>query len=119
MSLLNKLFGGAHTTGATAINAAEARERIDGANPPYLLDVREAYEYREAHIPGARLLPLGDLGKKLDELPRDRDILVICRSGNRSGAATRQLLGAGYRAINLSGGMIGWQRSGFPVKRGQ
>ncbi len=119
MSLLNKLFGGTTTGGATAINAAEAKERIDGANPPYLLDVRETYEYREAHIPGARLLPLGELGKKLDELPRDRDILVICRSGNRSGTATRQLRSAGLNAINLSGGMIGWQRAGFPIRKGK
>jgi rhodanese-related sulfurtransferase len=119
MSFFNKLFGGAHAGSATAINAAEAKERIDSANPPYLLDVRESHEYREAHIPGARLLPLGELGKKLDELPRDREILVICRSGNRSGTATRQLLGAGFNAINLSGGMIGWQRSGFPTKRGK
>ena len=119
MSFLNKLFGGTQTTGATAMNAAEAKARIDGANPPYLLDVRESHEYREAHIPGARLLPLGELGKKLDELPRDREILVICRSGNRSGAATRQLLSAGFKAINLSGGMIGWQRSGFPTRKGK
>lgn len=119
MSFLNKLFGGIQTTGATAINAAEAKERINGANPPYLLDVRETYEYREAHIPGARLIPLGELGTKLDELPRDREILVICRSGNRSGTATRQLLGEGFKAVNLSGGMIGWQRAGFPTKRGK
>lgn len=119
MSFLNKLFGGTQANGATAMNAAEAKTMIDSANPPYLLDVREAYEYREGHIPGARLLPLGELGKKLDELPRDREILVICRSGNRSGTATRQLVQAGYRAVNLTGGMIGWQRAGFPLRRGQ
>lgn len=119
MSFFNKLFGGTQTSGTTAMNAADAKERIDGANAPYLLDVREAYEYREAHIPGARLIPLGELGKKLDELPRDREILVICRSGNRSGTATRQLNSAGFKAINLSGGMIGWQRMGFPTRKGK
>lgn len=120
MSFINKLFGGASSSGATnAINATEAKSRIDGPTPPYLLDVRELHEYREGHIDGARLLPLGDLAKRLDELPRDREILVICRSGNRSGMATRQLQAAGYRAINLNGGMLGWQRSGYPVRRGK
>ena len=74
----------------TAINAAEARARIDSATPPFLLDVREPYEYAEGHIDGARLLPLGELGRRLNELPQDREILVICRSGNRSGTATRE-----------------------------
>ena len=128
MSFLNKLFGASESTPAqgtpvnrpqTAINAVEARARLNGATPPFLLDVREPYEYAEGHIDGARLLPLGELGRRLNELPRDREILVICRSGNRSGAATRQLVQAGYHAVNLSGGMIGWQRAGFPSRRGQ
>ena len=128
MSFLNKLFGASDAPAAqatpvarpqTAINAAEARARIDSATPPFLLDVREPYEYAEGHIDGACLLPLGELGRRLNELPQDREILVICRSGNRSGAATRQLVQAGYRAVNLTGGMIGWQRAGFPLRRGQ
>lgn len=118
MSLFNKLFGGASATNPAALNAIDARAGIDSANPPFLLDVREPQEYREGHISGARLIPLGELGKRLGELPRDREILVICRSGNRSGAATRQLLSAGFRAVNLSGGMIGWQRAGYPIRRG-
>jgi len=128
MSFFSKLFGGsdanpahakATADAATAINAAEARARIDGAAPPFLLDVREPYEFTEGHIHGARLIPLGELGRRLNELPRDREILVVCRSGNRSGTATRQLVQAGYRAVNMSGGMIGWQRAGFPAQRGK
>jgi rhodanese-related sulfurtransferase len=120
MGFFNKLFGGNQSSGAkTAINSSEAKIRIDGASPPFLLDVREPYEFKDGHIPGARLLPLGDLGNKLDELPVDREILVICRSGNRSDSATRQLIRAGYQAVNLKGGMIGWQRAGYPVKRGK
>ena len=128
MSFLNKLFGKDDTTPGqaaasaqpkTAMNAAEARARINSATPPFLLDVREPDEYAEGHIDGARLLPLGDLSRRLNELPQDREILVICRSGNRSGMATRRLIQAGYRAINRSGGMIGWQRAGFPSRRGQ
>ena len=122
MSFLNKLLGANDASpakAATAINAAEARARIDGAAPPFLLDVREPHEYREGHIAGARLIPLGELGRRLNELPQDRDIVVICRSGNRSGTATRQLVQSGYRAINLSGGMNAWQRAGFPTRRGK
>lgn len=128
MSFLSKLFGASDAPAAkatpagrsqSAIHAVEARARIDSAAPPFLLDVREPYEYAEGHIEGARLLPLGELGRRLNELPRDREILVICRSGNRSGMATRQLVQAGYQAVNLSGGMIGWQRAGFPSRRGK
>jgi rhodanese-related sulfurtransferase len=120
MGFFNKLFGGNQSPGIkTAIHSSEAKNRIDGASPPFLLDVREPYEFKEGHIPGARLLPLGELESRLNELPVDREILVICRSGNRSGAATRQLIRAGYQAVNLNGGMIGWQRAGYPVKRGK
>jgi phage shock protein E len=120
MSFFNKLFGDNQSQGAkTAINSNEAKTRINSASPPFLLDVREPYEFKDGHIPGARLLPLGELGNKLDELPVDREILVICRSGSRSGSATRQLIHAGYQAVNLKGGMIGWQRAGYPIKRGK
>lgn len=120
MSILSKLFGGQNTsTSGGAINTNEAKAQIDGSNPPFLLDVREPYEFQDGHIAGAKLLPLGELGRRMGELPRDREILVICRSGNRSGSATRQLAQAGYNATNLRGGMNGWQRAGYPVKRGK
>jgi rhodanese-related sulfurtransferase len=120
MSFFSKIFGGQGTAGTGgAIDSSEAKVRIEGANPPYLLDVREPYEFADGHIEGARLLPLGELGKRIGDLPRDREILVICRSGNRSGTATRHLAQAGYNATNLRGGMIGWQRAGYPIKRGK
>jgi rhodanese-related sulfurtransferase len=52
-------------------------------------------------------------------LPQDREIICVCRSGNRSGAAARQLVAAGYNAFNLRGGMNSWQRAGLPIKRGR
>lgn len=120
MSIFSKLFGGQDTTSSGgAVNTADAKARIDSPTPPFLLDVREPYEYAEGHIHGAQLLPLGELGKRMGELPRNREILVICRSGNRSGSATRQLAQAGFNAVNLRGGMIGWQRAGYPVRRGK
>lgn len=118
MDLLRKLFGQSESDGPTAVNASEAKTRLDSADPPFLLDVREAHEYRAGHIAGAKLVPLGELNGRLDDLPRDREILVACRSGSRSGRATRMLRSAGYNAVNLSGGMIGWQFKGYPVAKG-
>lgn len=114
MSIFRSLLGRSE-----AINATEAKARLDSAEPPFLLDVREPSEFMDGHIPGARLVPLGDLARRLAELPTDREILVVCRSGSRSGRATRELTKAGLRAVNLSGGMIGWQQSGFPVRKGR
>ncbi|MEZ4518018.1 MAG: rhodanese-like domain-containing protein [Chloroflexota bacterium] len=113
MGIFSSIFGG-----TTAVSTAEAKARIDSEEPPYLLDVREPYEFKDGHIPGARLVPLGDLARRMSDLPKDREILVICRSGNRSGRATKQLTQAGLNAVNLSGGMIGWQRAGFPIRKG-
>jgi rhodanese-related sulfurtransferase len=120
MGLLKRLFaGGAQQASVRRdIDANDLTAWLKQASPPYLLDVREPYEYADGHIAGATLIPLGDLARRIHELPRDRQIVCICRSGNRSGVATRHLSGAGYEAVNLSGGMIGWMRTGLPVRRG-
>jgi len=78
----------------------------DGVEQGFLLDVREPVELAVENAPGAVNIPLGQLRARLDELPRDREILVICRSGQRAYAATRILLQNGFKAKNLSGGML-------------
>ncbi len=100
------------------IDSASAQSRLADNDKPFLLDVRQPDEYRDGHIPGATLIPLGELPRRLDELPRDRQIICVCRSGNRSGSATRHLISAGFHACNLSGGMISWSRAGLPIQRG-
>jgi rhodanese-related sulfurtransferase len=55
----------------------------------------------------------------MQELPREREIVCVCRSGNRSSSAARQLSAAGFKAANLRGGMIAWRRAGLPVKKGR
>jgi rhodanese-related sulfurtransferase len=81
------------------------------------LDVREPDEFASGHVVGARLIPLGQLSPRLRELPRDRDIIVVCRSGRRSGEAVRLLRQAGLdRALNLSSGMLAWIEAGLPVE---
>lgn len=100
------------------LDASSAQEKLDAKPKPYLLDVRQPEEYGEGHIAGATLIPLGELGQRLKELPRDRPIICVCRSGNRSYTATRYLVSAGYNAINLRGGMIDWTNKGLAIKKG-
>ena len=83
-----------------------------------VVDVREPGEYAAAHVPGTRLIPMGELGARIDELERDRTIHVICATGNRSGAVRRALAQAGYDAVNVAGGTDAWMRSGRPVEKG-
>ncbi len=76
---------------------------VDGG---FLLDVRYPQELTVEHVPGAVNIPLPELRARLDELPRDREIHVICRSGQRAYYATRILLQNGFEARNISGGML-------------
>lgn len=89
-----------------------ARRLKEGA---VLLDVREDQEWSAGHAPDAVHVPLGRLSARVGELPRDREVVVVCRSGRRSAAATRHLVGAGIDAHNLAGGMQAWARAGLPV----
>lgn len=101
---------------ADEVDPAEARQRQ--AAGALLVDVREPGEFAQGHAPGARLIPLGQLSRRLSELPRDREVLFICRSGNRSGVATELARRAGLtQAFNVRGGMVAWLRAGLPAKR--
>ncbi|MBK9178551.1 MAG: rhodanese-like domain-containing protein [Acidimicrobiales bacterium] len=85
------------------------------AEPNVLVDVREPDEWHAGHAPGAVHVPLGQLGQRLGELPADTRLVMVCRSGNRSGRATDALVKHGYDAVNLVGGMQAWARAGLPV----
>jgi len=78
----------------------------DSAEKGFLLDVREPVELSVENVPGAVNIPLGQLRARLGELPRDKEILVICRSGQRAYSAARILLQKGFKARNLAGGML-------------
>jgi rhodanese-related sulfurtransferase len=78
----------------------------DSAKHAFLLDVREPMELAVESVPGTVNIPVGQLRARLAELPRDREIYVICRSGQRAYLATRILLQNGYKAKNVSGGML-------------
>jgi rhodanese-related sulfurtransferase len=78
----------------------------DSMHDGFFLDVREEMELAVEHVPDAVNLPLGELRSRLEELPRNREILVVCRSGQRAYTATRCLLQNGFDALVVSGGML-------------
>lgn len=77
-----------------------------------LLDVREDDEWRAGHAPAARHVPLGELVLRLDEVPADTTVYVVCRSGWRSAGVTAYLNANGWDAVNVDGGMRAWSASG-------
>ena len=92
--------------------AAEKREQ--GA---LMLDVREQMEWDEFHMPGAKLIPLAQLESRLSELPKDQEIVVVCRSGNRSATGRDILRSAGFENVtSMAGGMTEWRSKGLPTE---
>ena len=88
-------------------------------NDYYFLDVREPDEWNEFHIEWATLIPLGELDTRLNELPKDKNIIVVCRSGNRSAQGRDVLLNAGFESVSsMAGGMNEWNSQGNPVVTG-
>jgi rhodanese-related sulfurtransferase len=99
-----------------AVTVSELRERL-GVDPRlFLLDVREPWEYVAGHVPGAELIPLGELQQRVNEIPHDRTVFAICHSGQRSLAAAGYLLALGYgEVVNVDGGTAAWIERGYPV----
>lgn len=83
-----------------------------------LIDVREPGEWLEGHVPHARLIPLGDLGGRLDEVPTAGTVYLICRSGARSAHAAGALRDRGVDAVNIAGGTDAWRAAGRPIATG-
>lgn len=92
-----------------------AGARREGA---VLVDVRETEEYVEAHVPGAIHIPLGQLARRVGEVPTGEPVFVICRSGSRSKRGAEILDSAGRRALSVQGGTMGWIAAGHPVATG-
>ena len=101
------------------IEPGELAARVEGPQPPLILDVRSAAEYATEHIPGSRHIPYGELSARLDELPRDRPIATICRGGKRSGLAASILQREGFaEAVHVARGIGVWRAGGNPVESG-
>jgi rhodanese-related sulfurtransferase len=85
----------------------------------FILDVRQPDEWAAGHIPAATLIPLGELASRVAEVPKDRQVVVVCRSGNRSAQGRDVLLGAGFPSVtSMAGGMNDWAAAGYPTESG-
>lgn len=115
MQFFKTLFG----ADASTLTAADAKARMAEHPQMVVLDVRQPDEFKGGHISGAKLIPLNDLPRRMAELPKETEILCVCRSGSRSSVAVSMLRRAGYNVMNLRGGMMGWQGAGFLVKKGK
>jgi rhodanese-related sulfurtransferase len=88
------------------------------AREALVLDVREPAEFAAGHLPGAALIPQCQLADRLAEVPRDREVLVVCAGGVRSLRCAQFLVQAGYeRVTSLRGGTSGWVHAGLPVEK--
>ncbi|MBF6595868.1 MAG: rhodanese-like domain-containing protein [Thermaceae bacterium] len=95
-------------------------QELQSASEPnrIVLDVRQPEEYLSGHVPGARLLPLGEVSLKASGLSKNVPIYVICHSGNRSQQASQTLAQLGFKDIrNVQGGILAWQSAGYPLER--
>ena len=118
LMLLWSIFGN-RFRGVKEVKPAEALQLINHKSA-FVLDVREANEYNGGHVLNSVLIPLGTLKARLDELEkyRDRPMVVVCRSGSRSGTACAILAKHGYaQAYNLAGGVLAWQRNNLPLEK--
>jgi rhodanese-related sulfurtransferase len=99
---------------ARDIDRSEARKLIeDGAQ---LLDVRADHEWEAGRIAGATHLPLAELAERTGEIDRERPVILYCRGGNRSTMAAAALAEAGYDAMKLEEGIVGWDEEGLPLE---
>ena len=91
------------------VTPSELRSELDNGADLFLVDVREADELEISALPDIVHIPLGEIGDRFEEIPKDKDVVVICRSGGRSGKTTEFLLGQGYtRVRNMATGMNGY-----------
>jgi len=95
------------------VDAATAIDRVAAGS--WLLDVREQQEWNTGHAPDAHLVPMSEIRNRLDEVPRDVEVIVICHSGGRSLSVTDYLVREGRNAVNLRGGMIAWHSAGGEI----
>lgn len=112
--MIARIPAGAVPTTPPTVTPVEAH-LATASGPALLLDVREPDEWRAGHAPQAHHLPLGQIDDRPLDLPRDRRIITVCRSGRRSAVAAERLSAKGYEAVDLAGGMVAWSTAGLPV----
>lgn len=95
----------------TEISVRELKRRVDAGEPLFVLDVREGYELQTAALAFATPIPMGEVAGRLDDVPRDRTVAVLCHAGVRSARITQFLVQSGFEnAVNVAGGIDAWSR---------
>jgi rhodanese-related sulfurtransferase len=113
MGLFSNLFGPA----APKLSVADVNEKLKFGKHPMIVDVRQPEEFQQGHIAGAKLIPLGDLRKRMKELSQAREIVCVCASGSRSSSAAKVLAKEGYTVFDMQGGMLAWRHAKLPVQK--
>lgn len=111
--IASSVRGDSSTGLASTVSADEAYQMYQ--NGTFVLDVRTQAEWDDYHVPNTTLIPLDELPNRLSELPKDKEIVVICHSGNRSQQGRDILLNAGFNATSMTGGILAWYDKGYPV----
>ena len=113
MDFFRSLFGGA----GTAITPEQYQQDFKQAKKQHVLvDVRTPEEFKSGHIPGAINIDVQAFGRRMNEIPQNKAVVLYCRSGNRSASAAGMLQRAGYTDIYDLGGIGAWARAGLPIK---
>jgi rhodanese-related sulfurtransferase len=112
--LIASAGGGNSNTLAREVSVDKAYEMYQSG--VFVLDVRTQEEWDEYHAPNTTLIPLDQLQARINEVPKNREILVVCRSGNRSQEARDIMRAAGYNATSMSGGLKDWYARGYPIE---
>ena len=119
MAILLVLAGMVYLAGGTktAVQTVDVPRAYQAyTNGAFLLDVRTQEEWNKIHIPNATLIPLDELPSRLQEIPHDKQIIVVCHSGNRSKLGANILREAGFtRVSSMAGGMNAWEQAGYPT----
>ena len=103
---------------AQDISSREARVLMEKNKDIFLLDVRTPQENSQARLPGTKLIPINEFERRINEVPRNKTILVYCAVGSRSKPVAEYLSKNGYKNVyNMSDGLVGWYRNGFPLQR--
>jgi len=124
ISLLFTLLLLASVAGAAAgyrnVTSAEAKRLIEQKKNIFLLDVRTPMEFNQARMRGSTLIPISEIERRINEVPRNRPILVFCAVGSRSNLVAGFLVNKGYREVyNMTDGLVGWYRNGYPLDMGR
>jgi phage shock protein E len=108
--------GGSNSSSLASSVSTDEAYKMYQQSGTFTVDVRTQQEWDEYHAPNTTLIPLDQLQNRLSEIPKDKEILVVCRSGNRSQQGRDILLSAGYNATSMTGGLKEWYAKGYPIE---